>query len=128
MATLRSKVVAKDESTKTFSGSKAYAEVSCSMRAFSNTPHLYDLGIHFTGKVEMHEFENYLSFEFKNRLDGTVIASKIWKTENSGGLKIDEVINLKIMTETDYIVTLKAQVDCGDNPKAVSELDMDIEY
>jgi len=70
----------------------------------------------------MHAFENILKFSLINTSLKTTVLEKQWKTEE--GLTISEETNCIIDSRYSYKLTMFAEVVCGDNPQATSELNL----
>jgi hypothetical protein len=111
-------VIAVDESCWTFTGSYAYAEST-----YIFEPQTTCLPIRFTGLVEMHEFENEVSFSLTG--DG-VNDSYVWTTEEPGSLPIDITKVYSVNPGSCYELTLYAQVFVGDCPNVTSSLQASI--
>ena len=97
-----------------FTGSSAYAESTYVFR-----PNTVYLPIHFTGYVDMHAFENEVSFSLVG--DG-IMDSHVWVTESSSGFPIDLLAVYSVNPGSIYELTLHAHVSAGDGPWATSSL------
>jgi len=83
-----------------------------------------DITLHFAGKVEMHEFENEVSFELRDATGG-IVQQKKWTMEESQVRNIEEDIPINNLSSgASYSLQLYARVVCGDNPQATSELEV----
>ena len=109
-------VQASDGSRSEFTGAQATAETH-----YDFIPLTDALTLKFTGQVDMHEFENSLTFKLI-RVDGNLeVEGRIWKAEHV--LNVDESIDCAgLVPGSIYRVLLAAKVLCGDTPGVTSRL------
>lgn len=120
-------VSTKDASQDTFTKNGGQSEISYLIpSAWSFFGGSSTLQLKFTGKVEMHISENVVKFSLVNLSTGTTVLEKKWETEDASGLTIDEVMTCSIQSSNRYELKMFAEVYCGDNPKATSELNLTI--
>lgn len=114
-------VKAQDGSCSTFTGAEATAETRYDFK-----PTVYSIALSLKGHVDMHAFENSLMFNLSKIDDNSIVASKTWKTEESQGYNIGEQVSCSVVPGSEYRITLKAIVICGDSPGARSNLKVTI--
>jgi hypothetical protein len=117
-------VSAADQSCWTFTGSYAKAKSDYIFKPMTS-----QLEIAFTGGVQMHAFENWVSFILYDITNEFQLDSNVWKTEGYGyigaglsGPIINEVRNYSVSPLHQYRLELYAQVDIGDTPGVTSHL------
>lgn len=117
----------KDNSQDTFTGNGGQSEITYlipAAKSFFVFSGKSNLNLKFTGTVQMHIHENVLKFSLTNTSLGTTVLEKQWETEEANGLQINEETNCTIDSRYNYELTLFAEVNCGDNIKAISELNL----
>ena len=109
-------VQASDGSPSEFTGAQATAETH-----YDFIPLTDEITLNFTGQVDMHEFENSLTFKLI-KVDGNLeVDGRIWKAEHV--LNVDESITCKGLSPGSiYRILLAARVLCGDTPGVTAHL------
>lgn len=102
-------VQAKDGGLIQFSGTSATAETR-----FDFIPTVNNITLKFVGHVEMHAFENSVTFKLVEINGNIEVGSKVWTVEETGQLEIQENLSYAVMAGTEYRITLTAEVNCGD--------------
>ncbi len=114
-------VEAIDGSWWTFTGSYALARSEYVFRPLES-----ELPLHFTGQVEMHSFENEVSFELYDEESSVLIDAQTWTTDWWYPLQIDWLGEYTVDPTREYRLIMRARVAPGDHPCVTSLLEVDL--
>ena len=93
-----------------FTGTSATAETRYDFKPIN----INSITLKFVGHVEMHAFENSVTFKLV-KIDGNVeVGSKIWTVEEAGQLEIQENLSYAVTAGSEYRITLTAGINTGD--------------
>lgn len=111
-------VQARDGSCCQFTAAYAAAETQFSFKPITEG----EITLKFTGHVDMHAFENSVTFKLEEMNGGIIIDDKKWTVEEAGQLEIDEELSYTVNPSSEYRITLTATVNCGEITGAWSRL------